>query len=219
VAGIDTYAGLNAAYAKDATNVEVVFKLAQKCADRYSDELTKRSNELYQKVLTMDVGGRTASYYDEDRKATIPYIEAAEFALAQQASNGRKPDPAPLRAFIAKHPASVLVKSAYISLSYYYGYQAKKEDAQAFFDEALAKHLDDKNLASSYPRASSGTRSPSTGGSPWPRSSKTSRAIRGTPRSRRTWPSSMSSRTTRPRRRRNTARTSRRATSPTPCPL
>jgi len=150
VAGIDTYAGLNAAYAKDATNVEAVFKLAQKCADRYSDELTKRSNELYQKVLTMDLGGRTASYYDEDRKATIPYVEAAEFALAQTASSGRKPDPAPLRAFIAKHPASALVKSAYSSLSYYYGYQAKKEDAQAFFDEALAKYPDDKNLASSY---------------------------------------------------------------------
>ena len=150
VAGIDTYGSLSAGYAKDPTNVEVVFKLAQKCADRYSDDLTKKSNELYQKVLTMDLGGRTASYYDEDRKATIPYVEAAEFALAQQASNGRKPDPAPLRNFIAKHPASVLAKSAYSSLSYYYGYQAKKEDAQAFFEEALAKFPDDKNMASSY---------------------------------------------------------------------
>ncbi|HSA95591.1 MAG TPA: tetratricopeptide repeat protein [Acidobacteriota bacterium] len=150
MAGIDTYGALSASYAKDPANVEVVFKLAQKSADRYSDELTKRSNELYQKVLTMDLGGRTASYYDEDRKATIPYVEAAEFALAQQASNGRKADPAPLRTFIAKHPASVLAKSAYSSLSYYYGYQAKKEDAQAFFDEALARYPDDKNLASNY---------------------------------------------------------------------
>jgi tetratricopeptide (TPR) repeat protein len=150
VAGIDTYGALSASYAKDPTNVEVVFKLAEKSADRYSDELTKRSTELYRKVLTMDTGGRTASYYDEYRKATIPYVEGAEFALAQQASNGRKPDPAPLRAFIAKHPASVLVKSAYSSLSYSYGYQAKKEDAQAFFEEATAKYPDDKDLASSY---------------------------------------------------------------------
>jgi tetratricopeptide (TPR) repeat protein len=150
VAGIDTYGALSDRYAKDPDNVEVVFKLAEKCADRYSDELTKKSNELYQKVLTMDLGGRTGSYYDEDRKASVPYVEAAEFALAQQASRGRKPDPAPLRAFIAKHPSSVLLKSAYGSLSYYYGYQAPKEDAAKFFEEALAKFPDDKNMASTY---------------------------------------------------------------------
>ena len=150
MAGIDTYGALSDRYAKDPNDVEVVFKLAKKCADRYSDELTKRSNELYQKVLTMDLGGRTASYYDENRKASVPYVEAAEFALAQQASRGRKPDPAPLRAFIAKHPTSILAKNAYSSLSYYYGYQAPKQDAAAFFEEALAKFPDDKNLASTY---------------------------------------------------------------------
>jgi len=150
VAGIDTYGALSDRYAKDPDNVEVVFKLAEKCSDRYSDELTKKSNELYRKVLTMDLGGRTGSYYDEYRKASVPYVEAAEFALAQQASNGRKPDPAPLRAFIAKHPSSVLLKSAYGGLSYYYGYQAPKEDAAKFFEEALAKFPDDKNMASTY---------------------------------------------------------------------
>jgi tetratricopeptide (TPR) repeat protein len=119
-------------------------------SDRYSDELTKKSTELYRKVLTMDAGGRTASYYDEYRKATIPYVEAAEFALAQQASSGRKPDPAPMLDFLRKHPSSALVKSAYSSLSYYYGYQAPKEEAGKFFDEALAKFPDDKDMASYY---------------------------------------------------------------------
>jgi hypothetical protein len=32
----------------------------------------------------MDAGGRTGSYYDEYRKATVPYVEAAEFALGSR---------------------------------------------------------------------------------------------------------------------------------------
>jgi tetratricopeptide (TPR) repeat protein len=98
----------------------------------------------------MDAGGQTGSYYDEYRKATVPYVEAAEFALGQTAARGRKPDAAPLRSFIAKRPTSVLVKDAYDSLSYYYGYQAPKEDAAKFFDEAIAKYPDNKSLVSSY---------------------------------------------------------------------
>jgi len=98
----------------------------------------------------MDPGGQTASYYDEYRKATVSYVEAAEFALGQSASQGRKPDPAPLRSFIAKRPTSVLVKDAYSSLSYYYGFQASKEDAAKFFDEAIAKFPDNKNMVSTY---------------------------------------------------------------------
>jgi len=98
----------------------------------------------------MDLEGRTGSYYDEYHKASISYAEAAEFALGQTAARGRKPDPAPLRAFIAKHPASALVKDAYGSLSYYYGYQATKEDAAKFFDEATAKFPEDKNLIATY---------------------------------------------------------------------
>jgi tetratricopeptide (TPR) repeat protein len=98
----------------------------------------------------MDLQGRTGSYYDEYRKATVPYVEAAEFALGQTASQGRKPDPGPLREFITKRPTSVLVKDAYRSLSYYYGYQAPKEEAGAFFDEAVAKFPDEKGLVTSY---------------------------------------------------------------------
>lgn len=150
MAGIDTYGALTARYAREPDNVEVVFKLAEKMSDRYDDELAKRATELYRKILTMDLGGRTASYYDESRKATVPFVEAAEFALAQQAASGRKPDPGPLRAFIARRPSSVLVRSAFSGLSYYYGYQAPKEEAAEFFEEALAKFPDDKDIAGTY---------------------------------------------------------------------
>jgi hypothetical protein len=109
-----------------------------------------RAKELYEKVLTIDPGGRTASYYDEDLKASIAYVEGAEFALGQTASFGRKPDPAPLRAFLKKYPASKLLKNAYSYLGYYYGQMASKEDAAAFFEEYTAKFPEDRNALSSY---------------------------------------------------------------------
>jgi tetratricopeptide (TPR) repeat protein len=109
-----------------------------------------RGEELYKKVLTMDLAGRTASYYDDNYQATIPYVEAAEFALAQKTVFGRKPDPGPMRDFIKKHPDSKMLKNAYSYLSYYYGQMASKEDAAAFFEEYTAKFPDDKNALSSY---------------------------------------------------------------------
>jgi tetratricopeptide (TPR) repeat protein len=112
--------------------------------------LEAKSKELYEKVLTMDLAGRTGSYYDEDLKATIPYAEAAEFALGQTAAFGRKPDPAPLEAFIKKHPSSKLLKQAYAYLGYYFGSQATKEDADKFFEEYTRKFPDDKNALRSY---------------------------------------------------------------------
>jgi hypothetical protein len=150
LAGIDTYSDLSARYAKDPTNVEVVFKLAKKCASRYSPEMTARSKELYQKILTLNFAGQTASYYDEDTKATIPYVEAAEFALAQSSAFSAKPDPAPLRAFLEKHPTSRFVKDAYSYLGYYYGQMATKEDAGKFFEEYTSKFPEDKNALRSY---------------------------------------------------------------------
>ncbi|MCK7479373.1 MAG: hypothetical protein M0C28_19970 [Candidatus Moduliflexus flocculans] len=56
--------------------------------------------------------------------------------------------------------------------------------------------------------ASSRTRTRSTRASPWPRSSRSSPAIRGIRTTSSTWPSSTRSRRTRPRPKRNTARTS-----------
>jgi len=109
-----------------------------------------KAKELYEKVLTLDLGGRTGSYYDEDLKANVPYIEGAEFALGQTAAFGRKPDPSPLRAFIKKHPTSKLIKNAYSYLGNYYGRMASKEDAAAFFEEYTAKFPEDKRALSAY---------------------------------------------------------------------
>lgn len=137
-------------FAKDPNDVEVVFKLARKTGSRYSPEMEKRSKELYEKVLTMDLQGKTASFYDENLKATVPYVEAAEYALGQATAQGRKPDPGPLQAFIRMHPASPYVKNAYRNLSYYFGYQASKEDAAKFFGEYASKYPDDKTALSAY---------------------------------------------------------------------
>jgi len=109
-----------------------------------------RAKELYEKVITMDLGGRTGSYYDENVKATISYVEAAEFALAQTATFSRKPDPAPLQAFIKKYPSSKFIKDAYSYLSYYYRQMAPKEDAVKFFEEYTAKFPEDKNAVRAY---------------------------------------------------------------------
>ena len=148
LAGIDTYGDLNARYAKDPNNIEVAFKLAEKCSSRYSPEMEAKAKELYEKVVTLDLGGRTGSYYDEDLKANVAYVEGAEFALGQTAAFARKPDPAPLRAFTKKHPTSPLLKNAYSYLANYYGRQASKEDAAAFFDEYVAKFPGEKRALS-----------------------------------------------------------------------
>lgn len=112
--------------------------------------MTAKSTELYQKVLALDLDGRTASYYDEDYEATIPYKEGAEFALAQSSTFAAKPNPAPLRAFIGRHPTSRFIENAYSYLGYYYGQMASKEDAAKFFEEYTAKFPEDKNAVRSY---------------------------------------------------------------------
>jgi tetratricopeptide (TPR) repeat protein len=63
---------------------------------------------------------------------------------------GRKPDPAPLQAFIKKYPASPLVKNAYSYLTYYYTSQASKEEATKFFEEYTAKYPDNKDALGAY---------------------------------------------------------------------
>jgi tetratricopeptide (TPR) repeat protein len=80
----------------------------------------------------------------------VSYTQAAEFKLGQALAQGRKPDPAPLQAFLKKYPDGPLVKAVYGSLGYYYGYQASKADAAKFFEEYTAKYPDDKNALSGY---------------------------------------------------------------------
>jgi tetratricopeptide (TPR) repeat protein len=109
-----------------------------------------RSKELYEKVIALDPDGKLGSHTYEYYKATVPYTQAAEFELGQAASQGRKPDPAPMQAFIKKYPESKLVKPAYANLGYYYKRQASKEDAGKFFEEYTAKYPDDKDALGGY---------------------------------------------------------------------
>ena len=109
-----------------------------------------KSKELYQKVIALDPEGKQGSHTYEYFKATVTYTQAAEFELGQAASQGRKPDPAPLQAFIKKYPDSQLVKGAFTYLSYYYGYQASKEDAAKFFEEYTAKFPENKDALGAY---------------------------------------------------------------------
>ncbi len=109
-----------------------------------------KSKELYEKVIALDPEGKLGSHTYEYLKATVPYTQAAEFELGQASALGRKPDPAPLQAFIKKYPDSKLVKTAYSYLAYYYGYQASKEDAGKFFEEYTTKFPDDKDALGAY---------------------------------------------------------------------
>jgi tetratricopeptide (TPR) repeat protein len=109
-----------------------------------------KSKELYEKVIALDPEGKQGSYTYEYYKATVSYTQAAEFELGQAAAQGRKPDPAPLQAFIKKYPESKLNKGVYTNLGYYYGYQASKEDAGKFFEEYTAKYPDDKDALGGY---------------------------------------------------------------------
>ena len=112
--------------------------------------MEKRSKELFEKVIALDPEGKQGSYAYEYYKATVPYSQAAEFELGQIASQGRKPDPAPLQAFIRKYPESGLVKGAYAYLSSYFGRQASKEDAAKFFEEYTARYPDDRDALGAY---------------------------------------------------------------------
>jgi len=113
-------------------------------------EMEEKAKELYAKVIALDPDGKQGSYTYEYLKATVPYTQAAEFALGQTVSMGRKPNPVPLQAFIKKYPESKLVKQAYTYLGYYYGYQASKEDAGKFFEEYTAKFPEDKAALGAY---------------------------------------------------------------------
>jgi tetratricopeptide (TPR) repeat protein len=143
---------LSGRYAKEPTNVEVLFKLAEKYNNRYTEVMQAKAKELYQKVVAVDPEGKQGSYTYEYQKATVPYTQAAEFELGQMASFGRKPDPAPLLAFIKKYPSSPLVESGYEYLSNYYGYQAPKEEAVKFFEEWVARFPDKRDPLAAYVR-------------------------------------------------------------------
>ena len=111
-----------------------------------------KAKEFYQRVIALDPEGKQGTHTVEYLKVTVPYTQAAEFALGQMASRGRKPDPGPLQAFIKKYPSSPLVESVYQSLGNYYGYQAPKDEAVKFFEEWMAKFPDKSDGLDAYIR-------------------------------------------------------------------
>jgi tetratricopeptide (TPR) repeat protein len=147
VAGNETFKSLSAAYAKNPKDVATVFKLARKWSDRYDEA---KAAEKYKEVLALDPLGQAGTYTQEYSKITAPYTEFAEFSIATANLNGQKPDMAPVKAFIVKYAKSKLVKQAYGRMSYYYGYQASKDEAAKFFEEYTGKYPNDPMVLFSW---------------------------------------------------------------------
>ncbi len=138
--GIDTFKAIAVAYAKNPKDVATVFKLARKYANRYD---TDKANAKYKEVIALDPEGKAGTYTQEYSGITASYTEFAEYSMATANIYGPKADIAPVKAFIAKYPQSKLVKQAYGALGNYFGYQASKEDAAAFFAEYTDKYPHD----------------------------------------------------------------------------
>jgi tetratricopeptide (TPR) repeat protein len=125
--------------------VEAVFKLARKYDRRYDQE---RATELYREVLSLDPDGKKGTTDYQEKEVT--FTEYAEFSLGAMQAFARKMDPEPLKTFIKKYPESPLMKSAFQRLSYYYGRQAPKEEAQEFFEKYTSMFPDDPYVLQSY---------------------------------------------------------------------
>jgi tetratricopeptide (TPR) repeat protein len=137
LSGTGTFRSLSAAYVKNPKDVATVFLLARKYNTRYD---IKKAEEKYREVIALDPDGKAGTFTHDSYKVTAPFTEFAEFALARTALEERqKPDLAPMRAFLAKHPGSALTKQAYDFLESYYRSSAPKEEAAAFFAEYAAK--------------------------------------------------------------------------------
>ncbi|MCX6561347.1 MAG: hypothetical protein NTZ26_12640 [Candidatus Aminicenantes bacterium] len=142
-AGIDTYRVLAAAYAKNPKDVPTVFKLALKWGDRYDEA---KSKEFFQAVIALDPQGTTGPYRVEPDGLEVPYTEYAEYQIGYNSVMTMKPDPASMRAFIAKYPDSKLLKQAYQTLSFAYSYQGTKEESAKFFEEYAGKFPNDPKV-------------------------------------------------------------------------
>ena len=147
VDGVETFKALTAAYTKNPKDVATVFKIARKWSDRYDEA---KAAEKYKQVIALDPDGKAGTYTQEYTKIIVSYTEFAEFSIATASLMEQKPDMAPVRAFIAKHPNSKLVKQGYDRLAYYYGYQAPKEEAAKFFAEYSEKYPNDPMVLYSW---------------------------------------------------------------------
>ena len=139
---------LQAAYSKNPKDVAAAFGLARKWADRYD---TTKAEEKYKEVLALDPDGKAGSYTDPETQITAPCTEYARYSIAVAASRGSKPDMAPVKAFIAENPKSLLAKEAYKTRSNYYSRQPKVE-AEKFFAEYTAAYPDDPEALVSWLR-------------------------------------------------------------------
>lgn len=136
LAGEGTFQSLSAAYAKNPKDVATVFLLARKYNILFD---AKDSDEKYKEVIALDPDGKAGTFTHDVFHVTAPYTEFAELAMARTAVESAKPDIAPMRAFLAKHPHTALTKLAYEFMEYYYGYQAPQDQATAFYAEYAAK--------------------------------------------------------------------------------
>jgi tetratricopeptide (TPR) repeat protein len=143
LAGQDTFRSLSESYAKNPNDVETVFKLAKKYNDR---NIVDKAIEKYKEVLVLDPEGKVGSYTIRRLSVSVPYVQYAEYALANLAMNRGmpgKPDFDPLKAFIKKYPEGRLAKMAYGSMANYYIYSTPKEEATPFFAGYTAKYPQD----------------------------------------------------------------------------
>ncbi len=150
IKGEGTFKAVSEAYAKNPDDAALTFQMALKWGSRYDPANQAKATELYKKVVALDPDGKSGSYTNEYTKISVPYTVQAEFNIATSTSRDGKPDMAPLKAFIAKYPASPLVKSAYSNMAYYYGNQAAKDEAAAFFAVYAAKYPEDPYALQSW---------------------------------------------------------------------
>ncbi len=126
----------------------MVFNLARKVSSLYSRP--EEAAKLYREVIALDPQGTAGTAEIEYPKAVVGYKEYAEFSIAANLAQSRKPDVAPLKAFIAAYPKSKLIERSYQTLAWYYGYQAPKEEAVKFYEDYVARFPDQPGALNSY---------------------------------------------------------------------
>jgi tetratricopeptide (TPR) repeat protein len=145
--GIDTFKGLSERLAANPKDAEATFKLAMK----YSEGgRTKEAIEKWTAGIALDPDGRTGTMLEPDGKCKVTYTEYAEYSLALAAAQrtGAKPDPAPLLAFLSKHPDSEL--QTHVSLRIARMLAASKDDALRWFEQIARKYPGDVTVLEAY---------------------------------------------------------------------
>jgi hypothetical protein len=137
--GEDTYLSLQKTLAGNPDDVGTIFKIARKWGERYDEA---KAVADYKKVIALDPEGKAGAFTDERTHITAPYTDFARYEIATASFQGPKPDPAPVKAFIADNPGSPLVRQAYRELGYYYN-RAPKAEAEAFYAEYADRYPDD----------------------------------------------------------------------------